>query len=168
MNTLTRTIRWLTLLGLGVSGVLLHAVILIIMANVVLRLLGMPIIGLYEIMAALTVMVLGLSLADSQREKQHVAIDILTEKFDKRVQDGLAVLTTVLSTMVFAVITLALLRYASFQFAAGTTSDLLGLPSWPSLSALIAGFVLLLLVLLGDLWRQGTSSLTNSRKEETW
>lgn len=168
MSTFTRIVRWLTLLGLGASGLLLHAVILVIMANVVLRLLGMPIIGLYEIMAALTVMLLGLSLGDSQRDKQHVAIDLLTEKFGKRVQNGLAVLMTILSAMVFAVIAFALFRYASFQFAAGTTSDLLGLPTWPSLSALIAGVVLLLLVLLVDLWRQGRSSFTDIQKEEIW
>src|SRR4051794_5083088 len=123
MSITNRIVRWATLLGAGASGLLLNVVILIIMANVVMRLLGMPIAGLYEIMAALSVMVLGLGLGDSQREKQHVAIDILTEKFGQRARNGIAVLTTFLSIIVFSVITLALFRYASFQFAAGTASD---------------------------------------------
>ena len=168
MDNITRVVRCGTLLGVGASGVLLNVVILLIMANVVLRLVGLPIAGLYEIMAALSVMVLGLSLGDSQREKQHVAIDILTEKFSTRVQNGLSVLTTVLTIIVFSIITLAIIRYTSFQVAAGTASDLLSLPTWPSLAALIVGMVLLLLALLVDLWRRSSSLLTGVQKEEIW
>src|SRR5690606_14534141 len=125
MNLATRIVRAATLGAAGISGVLLSAVMLMLVANIVLRLLGMPILGMYEVMASASVMMLGLSLADAQREKQNVAIDLVITRFPRRVQNAIAAFTTALSCVVFAVIALALIRYAGFQIDTGTTSELL-------------------------------------------
>ena len=168
MNIVTRAIRGATLVGMALSGVILNLAVLLLVANVVLRFFGIQILGLYEILTALTVVMLGLSLGDSQREKQHVAIDLLTAKFPQRLQDALALVMTLLSIAVFAAIALALARYAGFQIKAATASEILKVPTWPALSALILGLVLLLVVLLVDGYRQGSSLLTGVRKKEIW
>ncbi len=168
MSLVTRLVRAATLGAAGVSGVLLSAVMLMLVANVVLRLLGMPILGMYEIMASASVMMLGLSLADAQRQKQNVAIDLVTARLPKRVQNAIAVFTTLLSGIVFAVIAIALMRYAGFQIDTGTTSELLRLPTWPALVALTVGIILVLCVLLVDLARQSESLITGVQKKEIW
>src|SRR5690606_39878327 len=115
-----------------------------------------------------SVMMLGLSLADAQRQKQNVAIDLVTARLPKRVQNAIAVFTTLLSGIVFAVIAIALMRYAGFQIDTGTTSELLRLPTWPALVALTVGIILVLCVLLVDLARQSESLITGVQKKEIW
>ncbi|WP_165384177.1 TRAP transporter small permease [Leucobacter triazinivorans] len=168
MNTVTRVIRGATLAALALSGSILTLLVLLLVSNVVLRFFGIQILGLYEILTALTVVMLGMSLGDSQREKQHVAIDLLTSKFSQRVQDALAVIMTLLSIVVVAVVAVALARYARFQITAAAASEILRVPTWPALSALILGFALLAIVLLIDGTRRATSLLTGVRTKEIW
>lgn len=168
MNFVTRAVRGATQAGMTLSGVILSLVIVLLVANVLLRFFGIQILGLYELLTPMTVVLLGLSLGDSQREKQHVSIDLLTAKFNPRVQRVLSVLTTAFSITVFAVIVIALVRYASFQVKAGSASEILKIPTWPTLLALICGMVLLLLTLLVDLYRQGTAVFTGVDKKEIW
>lgn len=169
MHTVTRLIRGATLVGLTISGVIMNVVMLLLVANVALRFFGIQILGLYEILTALTVVLLGLSLADAQREKQHVAIDLLTAKLPQRMQDALGVVTTLIAVAVFTVIAIALTRYAGFQITAATASELLRIPSWPTLSLLIGGIVLLVLTLLIDASRRARSAFPGiKRLEETW
>lgn len=168
MTLLTRIVRRATLWAASISGILLNAVMLVLVANVILRFLGIPILGMYEIMGTLSVMLLGLSLADAQRQKQNVAIDLLTSRLRPRAQNAIAAFTTILSFVVFAVIAVALIRYAGFQLETGTASELLRIPTWPSLVALIIGIVLTLGVLLIDFTRQAGSLVTGDQKKEIW
>lgn len=170
MRGLTRVIRGITLLSVTVSGVILNVVMLLLVANVVLRLLNRPILGLYEVLTACTVVLLGLSLGDSQREKQHVAIDLVTARFPPRVQTGLVALTTALSVIVFTMIAVALLRYAALQVQAATASEILRIPTWPALAALIFGIFLLVSVLAVDLIRSAQRALRPAHRtaEPDW
>lgn len=170
MHILTRSIRVATLAGMTVSGVLLIAVMGLLVANVAVRLFGDQILGLYEVLAALSVVLLGLSLGDSQREKQHVTIDLVAERMPRPVQHAVAILTTAFSIVVFVFITVALVRYASLQVRAAVASELLKLPSWPALVLLIAGIVLLIAVLCIDGFRRAHSLADHSESEleERW
>lgn len=168
MNLITRAVRWGTLVGLSVSGLILNTVMLLLVSNVLLRFIGVQILGLYELLTALNVVLLGFSLADSQREKQHVAINLLTSRFPRRVQDAVAALMTSFAVVVFSVVAFALLRYSSLQIQTETASELLSIPSWPPLGALIVGVMLLILTLLVDGYRQATAFTTGTKTEEIW
>lgn len=168
MNVCTRLIRGATLAGVGISSVLLIITTLLLVANVALRYIGIQILGLYEILGAVTVGLLGLSLGDSQRRKQHVAIDILTVRLPATIQRIIGVFTLSVSFLIFAFILVALIRYSTFQTAAATASEILQIPTWPALTALIAGMALLLFALAEDIRRETNSLVTGQAVEEVW
>lgn len=168
MHILTRSVRGATLAGMAASGVLLLLVMTLLVANVAFRLLGDQILGLYEVLSALSVVLLGLSLGDSQREKQHVTIDLVTERLPRRVQHIIGVCTTAFSIVVFVLITVALVRYATLQVRAAVASELLQLPSWPALVLLIIGVILLIAALCVDGFRRAGAIGSRPELEERW
>jgi TRAP-type C4-dicarboxylate transport system permease small subunit len=168
MNNVTRIIRGASRVGEEGAALLLYGMMAIVVSNVVLGLLGSPLRALFEIMAALSVGIIGLALAGSQRTKSHISIDLMKKTFPQRVQDGLAAVLLAVVTVFWVVVLFALSRYTLLQLSSGTASDILRLPTWPQLVVLMTGVVLLILVLVVDFSRQVKSTVTGKEIEAVW
>jgi TRAP-type C4-dicarboxylate transport system permease small subunit len=121
------------------------------------QLTGQPLTGVVEISEVMLVAVVFLGVAYTQREKQHVATTVLTDRLPPRVSGWLRVIGTVvvvvlLLWMIQATSELALESYRRGEYRFGLTR----VPLWPARASIPLGLTLLLGEVVRDLlarWR---------------
>ena len=143
MNRLVRLERWLCLAGLGVAGALLCALVLLSGANVFGRLLGHPIGGSYEISGFLGALIAALALADTQRKRGHVELDMFTKRYKPLVKRLVGAFNMLCGFALLLVLAIQQINRAKRLLAAGELSETLRLP-YPWLMYLCAGGLMLL------------------------
>ena len=143
MNRLVRLERWLCLTGLGVAGALLCALVLLSGANVFGRLLGHPIGGSYEISGFLGALIAALALADTQRKRGHVELDMFTKRYKPLVKRLVGAFNMLCGFALLLVLAIQQINRAKRLLAAGELSETLRLP-YPWLMYLCAGGLFLL------------------------
>src|SRR5512138_2891042 len=74
-------ISYLSRFCMIVGGAALLLLVLLATANVTMRLFGVPFAGTYEIVAFLGALVTAGALAHTQRRRDHIMVDILTDRF---------------------------------------------------------------------------------------
>ena len=100
MELLDKLNDWLNRILLILGGIAVLALMLLATGNVVLRIFHLPFRGTYEIVGFLGAVVIAFSLGYTQKRKDHIVVDILTEKFSKRTNRFLN-LFNYLVTMIF-------------------------------------------------------------------
>ena len=143
MNRLVRLERWLCLTGLGVAGALLCALVLLSGANVFGRLLGHPIGGSYEVSGFLGALIAALALADTQRKRGHVELDMFTKRYQPLVKRLVGAFNMLCGFALLLVLAIQQVNRARRLLAAGELSETLRLP-YPWLMYLCAGGLMLL------------------------
>ena len=161
--TIDRTITALS--GVAAAAVLMMLVVTV--GNIVLRLLGQPFSGTFEVVGMLSVIVNGLALAEAQRRKSHIAIDLIIGRAPIRAQLWAGAIVTVVSAVMFALLAQQLVSYGMNLRDAGSVSESLRLPYWPLALVLALGVCGLLLALLSDLG-QIARNLRSETPESIW
>ena len=70
-----------------IAGLAIIAVMLLVVANVILRAtVGRPILGTYEFVGFLTAIIIGLALAHCAFQNGHIAVDFIMKKFPDKVK----------------------------------------------------------------------------------
>lgn len=151
-----------------ISGVGLVAMMALLVGNIVLRWVASPLHGAYELVSMTAIVVLGLGLAQAQVYKSHVAIDIVMIRFNKTIQLIVGTLVTVLSIVVFVELIGALWGYGLNLKAAGSTTESMHIPLWPSVFVLLIGVIALTLVLVADLGRVVQSIRSHNHEVDIW
>lgn len=168
MNALIKLSERASSLLTMVAGVALVWMMLLLIGNVVLRLIATPIHGTYELVQLTAVFVLGLALADAQVSKSHVAISLVMERRKKTTQLVVGAVVTVIAIVLFALVVSALWDYGVNLRSVGSATESLGIPLWPSVFALVAGFAVLILVLLADLVQIRNSARSDDHEVHIW
>ena len=137
------------------AGVALVLMLLLTVLNIVLRLAGMPLNGTFELVGLIAAVVTGLTLADAQRAKSHIAIDLLMVRAPMRFQLWTAVLMTVVAVVMFVVLAWQLVVYGLNLQAEGAATASLQLEIWPTPLILAVGVGVLALALVADLFSLG-------------
>jgi len=140
--------RWLAML----AGVALVAVMLLIVADIVLRLFGSPIPGSYELVGWLAAVAIALSLGHTQVHREHVAIEVISERLPGRLRQVLSVLIWLVASALFVAATWRLLAYAGELQAQGSRSETLQVRFYPWIYLVAIGCAGLALALLWDLF----------------
>lgn len=146
-----RLISYLSRAFMLVGGVALLLLVLLATGNVALRLFRLPFAGTYEIVSFLGALVTAGALAHTQRKKDHIVVDIISEKFPallKKLLDGVNYLLTAL---LFGVAAWQLYVWAEKIRSAGELSETLKIKFHPFIYGVAAGFGLLALVISLDL-----------------
>lgn len=153
ISALLRTL--LMILG----GVALVALVLLATANVALRILRVPVGGTYEIVSFLGAIVTAGALAYTQKRKDHIVVDILSEKFPGPVKRALDAVSYALTTALFAVVSWQTFGWGRRLQASGELSETLKIAYYPFVFCVSLGFAGLALTLLLDLletaWKKG-------------
>ena len=136
-----------------VASAAIAAMMCLTTADVVLRLLRRPIPGTYEIVGFLGALAISFSLAYTSVEKGHIAVDLLVEKFSRRVQAGVQACNDFCGTFLFAMIAWQSAVYASNLKQSGEVSLTLQLPLYPFVYGIAVGCSLLCLYLVSTLVR---------------
>jgi TRAP-type C4-dicarboxylate transport system permease small subunit len=122
--------------GLGntlnvMGAVLLTLMMLLTVVDVILRYLGRPITGTFELMSFAGALVTGFALAQTSLDGAHVNVDILVDAISAKQKTILQVFNRLLGIGIFALLAWALFDKGNDLYATGEVSLTLHVPYYP-------------------------------------
>ena len=133
------------------SGVSLLALTLLATMNVALRIFHVPVGGTYEIVSFLGAIVTAGALVYTQKRKDHIVVDILSDKFPAKVKRVLDQVSYVLILVFFSIVSWQTYVYGKMLLMTGEMSETLKIAYHPFVFLVSAGFAVLALTILLDL-----------------
>jgi TRAP-type C4-dicarboxylate transport system permease small subunit len=118
----------LCLAGMAVSGTLLVTLVLLSGVNVACRLAGHPISASYELSGLFGALIAALALADTQRKRGHVELDLFTRSYPARARRWLGAFNVLAGAIVVILLGCQLANRARVLLDAGEVSETLKLP----------------------------------------
>lgn len=137
----------------AVASFVIIIMVLLTCADIVLRLLGRPILGTYEIIGFLGSIVVSFSLAYTSIEKGHVSVELLVERLPERLQFFIDGIGSLISGTLFGLVAWQSFIYALEMKQSGEVSMTLQMPVYPFLLGIAAGCAMLFAVLVLDMLR---------------
>lgn len=113
------------------GAVLLTSMMLLTVIDVILRYLGRPITGTFELMSFAGALVTGFALAQTSLDGAHVNVDILTEALSVKKKNILEIFNRLLGIGIFALLTWALFDKGNDLYTTGEVSLTLQVPYYP-------------------------------------
>src|SRR5512139_592425 len=126
-----KTLRFVSKLLNIIAGISVTLMMLLTVADVLLRAGGHPIIGTYEIVALLLAVVIGFGIPQVSLDRGHVYMEFLLQKFPKSGRNVMNTLTRVLCLILFAFIGVNLFSVGAAFRASGEVSPTIQLPFYP-------------------------------------
>jgi len=143
------------------GGVALLALTLLATMNVALRIVQVPVSGTYEVVSFLGAIVTAGALGYTQKRKDHIVVDILSDKFPGPVKRALDVASYALTLVLFSIVSWQTFVYGKRLWQTGELSETLKIAYHPFVFLVSLGFAALALTLLLDLletlWKKGDS-----------
>jgi TRAP-type C4-dicarboxylate transport system permease small subunit len=133
------------------GGVSLLALTLLATMNVALRIFQVPVGGTYEVVSFLGAIVTAGALGYTQKRKDHIVVDILSEKFPDPVKRGLDRVNYTLTFIFFSVVSWQTFVYGKRLLMTGELSETLKIAYYPFVFLVSIGFAVLALTILLDL-----------------
>ena len=133
------------------GGVALLALTLLATMNVALRIFQVPVGGTYEVVSFLGAIVTAGALGYTQKRKDHIVVDILSEKFPAKVKRALDRVGYVLLLIFFSIVSWQTFVYGKRLLLTGELSETLKIAYHPFVFLVGAGFAVLALTILLDL-----------------
>jgi TRAP-type C4-dicarboxylate transport system permease small subunit len=143
------------------GGVALLALTLLATTNVALRIVRAPVSGTYEIVSFLGAIVTAGALGYTQKRKDHIVVDILSDKFPDAVKRALDGVSYALMLVLFSIVAWQTFVFGKRLWQTGELSETLKIAYHPFVFVVCLGFAALALTLLLDLletlWKKGDS-----------
>lgn len=133
------------------GGAALLALVLLATANVGLRILRVPASGTYEVVSFLGAIVTAGALGYTQKRKDHIVVDILSEKFPGPVKRALDGVNYALTMVLFSLISWQTFLWGSKLWRSGELSETLKIAYYPFVYCVGLGFAVLAVTLFLDL-----------------
>jgi TRAP-type C4-dicarboxylate transport system permease small subunit len=143
---LNRALAWF-------AGAALVCMMAFTVADVVLRTIGRPVAGSFEVIGWLAAAAVGLAVGYVQLHRGHVAMTLVTDRLRGRAAAFVDALTSLLSLALFAAVAWYVMRYGQVLHASGSLSETLKAIVHPWVYLLALGFAGLTLALLLDTLR---------------
>jgi len=141
------------------GGVALLAFTLLATMNVALRIFRVPVSGAYEVVSFLGAVVTAGALGYTQKRKDHIVVDILSDKFPAPVKRVLDRVSYALILVFFSVVSWQTFVYGKRLLRTGELSETLKIAYYPFVFLVGIGFAVLALTVLLDLvetvWTRG-------------
>ena len=145
--------KYLERAGEGFNVIACIAIIIMMLlsvADVVLRLFGKPIPGAYELVGFLGTIVVSFALGFTSLEKGHIAVELLFRKLPQRAQLAIETFTNFVSFLIFGLIAYQAFIYALDIRKSGEVSPTLQMPTYPFIFGIALGSGLLCIILIAD------------------
>jgi TRAP-type C4-dicarboxylate transport system permease small subunit len=114
-----------------IAGIAVTVMMLLTVADVLLRAGGHPIIGTYEIVALLLALVIGFGIPQVSLDRGHVYMDFLLEKFSKRGKKMMNTITRLFCIILFLPLGYNLFNVGARFHASGEVSATIKIPFYP-------------------------------------
>ena len=150
MVFLEKATRILNQILLWIAGCLLGAMILLTCANVLLRLIWIPVAGTFELMGYFGAVLTAFALGYTQIRRGHIAVDIVVLGFSKGAQRVLNSVNSLICMAFFAVVAWQIARYATTLLTTGEVTETLRIIYYPFTYCVALGCATLSLVFLTD------------------
>lgn len=151
MDGLLRFIFRLSQGGNHVAGATLTLVMGLTVVDVFMRILGKPLVGVFELVAFFGAVVIGFSIPFTSWVRGHIYVDFLILKFSKGTRKGIHVFTRLLGMGLFALIGWNLLKMAGDLQRSGEVSPTLHVPFYPVVYGIGVVCLIQALVLTADI-----------------
>jgi len=133
------------------GGVSLLALTLLATMNVALRIFRVPVSGTYEVVSFLGAVVTAGALGYTQKRKDHIVVDILSEKFPAPVKRVLDRMSYLLILVFFSIVSWQTFVYGKRLMRTGELSETLKIAYYPFVFLVGVGFAVLALTSFLDL-----------------
>src|SRR4030067_3391972 len=161
MGTLERIDGFLNKFLMFLGGVAVLLLMSLATVNVCLRFFfNAPYRGAYELVGFLGAIVIAFALGSTQKRKDHIVVDILTEKFPKRVNKILDGVNYFITTIFFAIVSWQVFVWGMKISKSGEVSETLKIIFHPFIYSVAVGFAVFSLTLILDFLK------TFKRKED--
>ena len=126
-----KTLRFVSKLLNIIAGIAVTVMMLLTVADVLLRAGGHPIIGTYEIVSLLLALVIGFGIPQVSLDRGNVYMDLLLEKLSKRGRKVMNTSTRVLCLILFVPLGYNLFNVGARFHASGEVSATIKIPFYP-------------------------------------
>jgi len=135
--------KGLCLAGMAVSGTLLVTLVLMSGCNVAFRLAGHPVSASYELSGLFGALIASLALADTQRKRGHVELDLFTRAYSAEARRWIGAFNVFAGAVLVILLGCQLANRAGVLLRAGEVSETLKLPyPWLMYGAVFGLFLL--------------------------
>ena len=141
-----RLSKWANVFG----GIILTLMMLITVTDVILRSLGKPLVGAYELVGFCGALVLGFSIPFTSWVRGHIYVDILVQRLPQKGKAGFHVTTRGLAIALFLATGWNLIKMGTDLLKSGEVSPTLQVPFYPVVYAIGVCCFIQCLVLLAD------------------
>jgi TRAP-type C4-dicarboxylate transport system permease small subunit len=145
------------------AGIALVAMMLVTVADMVLRLLDRPLAGSYEVIGWLAAVTTALALGYTQANRGHVSINLLTVRLGSRTRALVECLVDLVSLLLFVAVAWQVAVYAGVLRESGSLSETLKLIVYPWVYVVAVGGAGLALALAAGFVRSLGLVLTGER-----
>lgn len=150
METLNRISQILNQVLVWIAACFLGGMIFITCANIILRLVWVPLRGTFELMGYFGAIVTAFALGYTQIHRSHIAVDILVLRFPKRTRKMLNGINYLACAAFFAVVSWQVAKYATTLWETGEVTETLRFAYYPFTYGVSLGCVVLAFSLLVD------------------
>lgn len=152
MDRFTKILHRLIRLFSGLGAICLAVIMLIIVANIVVRIFGKVVPGSYETIELVVVVTIAFSLSYSGMHKGHVKVDLILNRFPERAQNIIKAFTHLVCTIFWG--TLGVVAYAiAFEKGWLEITDFFRMPYLPYRLAFGLGILFLALTFLIEMYK---------------
>jgi len=130
-------------------------------ANIISRLVWVPIIGTFEMMGYFGAIVTAFALGYTQLKKGHIAVDVLVNTFSERVRKILTLVNNFICCLFFVLAAWQLAVKAGTLMETGEVTETLQVIYYPFTYAVAFGCLVLSLTLMTDLLKGILTLLSN-------
>jgi TRAP-type C4-dicarboxylate transport system permease small subunit len=123
-----------------IGGAAMIALMLLATGNVLLRIFQLPFAGTYEILSFLGAIVTASALGYTQREKNHIIVDILSGKYPRTAKRLVDAVSYMVMALFFAVVTWQIFLWGRTIGESGEVSETLKIIYHPFVYAVSLGF----------------------------
>lgn len=151
MEILDKINRFLNQILIWVAGVFLVGMISLTCANIFLRLVWVPVKGVFELMGFFGAIITAFALGYTQIKKGHISVDVLVNRFSGKTKAILNAINYFICMIFFAVAGWQMVVWASTLRRTGELTETLRIIYYPFTYAVAFGCLVLALVLMVDL-----------------
>jgi TRAP-type C4-dicarboxylate transport system permease small subunit len=134
-----------------IAAIFLLAMMLLVVANIVMRKFGTPIRGTVELVGLFGAIVGTAVLGYTQRRKENIAINILFNRFPKKLQRIIRIFSDLVCTVFFALAAWQVALIGIKQLTTGEVTETLRMIPYPFVFVAAAGFAVLTFVCFVDM-----------------
>ena len=131
MGGFAKMMRFVSNLLNIIAGIAVTFMMLLTVADVLLRAGGRPIIGTFEIVALSLALVIGFAIPKVSLDRGHVSMDFLLVKLSKRGREVMNTFTRLLGLILFACIGYNLFNVGARFHASGEVTATIKIPFYP-------------------------------------